>query len=81
MKTKKGIFDFAFNLQEIMTQNHVILTGFLLAQSNDQKTIKFVLSNINETIKLWIEMQQEFGERWNYKGIKRRLREYKHVLQ
>ena len=76
MKTKKGIFDFAFNLQEIMTQNHVILTGFLLAQSNDQKTIKFVLSNINETIKLWIEMQQEFGERWNYKGIKRRLREY-----
>lgn len=76
MKTKKGIFDFAFNLQEIMTQNHIILTGFLLAQSNDQKTIKFVLSNINETIKLWIEMQQEFEERWNYKGIKRRLREY-----
>ena len=41
-----------------------------------KKTIKYVLSNINETIKLWIEMQREFGERWNYKGIKRRLREY-----
>ena len=76
MKTKRGRFDFAFNLQEIMTQNHIILTGFLLAQSNDQKTIKYVLSNINETIKLWIEIQCEFGERWNYKGIKRRLREY-----
>ena len=76
MKTKRGIFDFAFNLQEIMTQNHIILTGILLAQSNDRKTIKYVLSDINETIKLWIEMQREFGERWNYKGIKRRLQNY-----
>ena len=41
-----------------------------------KKTIRFVLSNINETIKLWIEMQREFGERRNYKGIKRRMREY-----
>ena len=40
MKTKRGKFDFAFNLQEIMTQNHIILTGFLLAQSNDQKNNK-----------------------------------------
>ena len=35
MKTKKGIYDFAFNLQEIMTENHIILTGMLLTQSND----------------------------------------------
>lgn len=40
MKTKRGIYDFAFNLQEIMTENHIILTGILLSESNDRKTIK-----------------------------------------
>ena len=43
MKTKRGIFDFAFNLQELMTENHIILDGLLLAEPNDQKTIKYVL--------------------------------------
>jgi len=75
MKTKRGIYDFAFNLQEIMTENHIILTGMLLTESNDWKTIKFVLNDINETIKLFIEMQREFGERRNYREILKRIRE------
>ena len=78
MKTKKGIYDFAFNLQEIMTENHIILTGMLLTQSNDWKTIKEVLKNIYETIDLFIEMQREFGERRNYSEIQKRIRE--HIL-
>jgi hypothetical protein len=78
MKTKKGIYDFAFNLQEIMTENHIILTGMLLTQSNDWKTIKDVLKNIYETIDLFIEMQREFGERRNYSEIQKRIRE--HIL-
>ena len=56
MKTKRGIYDFAFNLQEIMTENHIILTGMLLTESNDWKTIKFILNDINETIKIFIEL-------------------------
>ena len=75
MKTKRRIYDFAFNLQEIMTENHIILTGMLLTESNDWKTIKFVLNDINETIKLFIEMQREFGERRNYREILKRIRE------
>lgn len=78
MKTKKGIYDFAFNLQEIMTENHIILTGMLLTQSNDWKTIKYVLKNIYETINLFIEMQREFGERRNYSEIRKRILE--HIL-
>ena len=78
MKTKKGIYDFAFNLQEIMTENHIILTGMLLTQSNDRKTLKFVLNDIFETIELFIEMQREFGERRNYSEIQKRIRE--HIL-
>lgn len=76
MKTKRGIFDFAFNLQEIMTENHIILTGMLLSEPNDTKTIKYVLNDIYSTIKLYIEMQKEFGDRRNYNEIRRRLREY-----
>ena len=56
MKIKRGIYDFAFNLQEIMTENHIILTGMLVTQSNDYKTLKEVLKNIYETIELFIEM-------------------------
>lgn len=78
MKTKKGIYDFAFNLQEIMTENHIILAGILLTQSNDWKTIKDVLKNIYEIINLFIEMQREFGERRNYSEIRKRIRE--HIL-
>lgn len=78
MKTKRGLYDFAFNLQEIMTENHIILTGILLSEFNDRKTIKYVLNDIYETIKVFIEMQKEFGERKNYSEIKRRIRE--HIL-
>lgn len=78
MKTKKEIYDFAFNLQEIMTENHIILTGMLLTQSNDWKTIKYILKNIYETINLFIEMQREFGERRNYSEIRKRILE--HIL-
>ena len=78
MKTKRGIYDFAFNLQEIMTENHIILTEMLLTQSNDWKTLKEVLKNIYETIELFIEMQREFGERKNYREIRKRIRE--HIL-
>jgi len=78
MKTKRGSYDFAFNLQEIMTENHIILSGMLLSESNDRKTIKYVLNDIRETIKVFIEMQKEFGERRNYREIQRRIRE--HIL-
>ena len=61
-----------------MTENHIILIGMLLSESNDRKTMKYVLKDIKETVKLFIEMQKEFGERWNYKEIRRRLRE--HIL-
>ena len=61
-----------------MTENHIILTGMPLSESNDRKTIKYVLNNIYETIKVFIEMQKEFRERRNYSEIQRRIRE--HIL-
>lgn len=61
MKTKRGSYDFAFNLQEIMTENHIILTGMLLSESNDRKTIKYVLNNIYETIKYLLKCKKNWG--------------------
>ena len=78
MKTKRGIYDFSFNLQEIMTENHIILTGMLLTQSNDRKTIKEVLKDLYETIEFFIELQKEYSERRNYIGIRRRIQ--KHIF-
>lgn len=75
MKTKRGIFDFAFNLQVIMTQNHLILSSTLLAQSNDSKTIPEVIEDLYETIKFFIELRNEYGQRKNKKEIPRRIHE------
>lgn len=61
MKTKRGSYDFAFNLQEIITENHIILTGMLLSESNDRKTIKYVLNNIYETIKYLLKCKKNWG--------------------
>lgn len=69
MQTKKLIFDFAFNLQEVMTTDHIILTGLPLAQPNDQKVFKEVYQHLKYTIALLLEMQEIYGERRNYKEI------------
>ena len=58
MKTKRGIYDFAFNLQEIMTENHIILTGMLLTESNDWKTIKFILIDIMKQLKCLLKYKK-----------------------
>ena len=62
----------------MMTENHIILAGILLAEPNDQKTIKYVLENLYKTIELFIKMQREYGQRWNTREIKKRIRE--HIL-
>ena len=76
MMTKRGRSDYAFNLQEVMTEDHIILTGLLLAQPNDKIAIKDIIKDIKQTRKLFIEMQKEFGERRNYIGIFRMLQRY-----
>ena len=71
MKTKRGIYDFAFNLQEIMTENHIILTGMLLSESNDRKTIKYVLKIFMKQLKYLIKCKKNLEKEettMKYKG-------------
>ena len=62
MKTKKGGFDFAFNFQAVMTNNHVIFVGLLLSQPNDQKSLPDVFKQMKKTLDMYLEMQKKYGE-------------------
>ncbi len=73
MKTKKGDYNYAFNLQELMTEHHIILTGILIEQPNDHYAIKELLNDLKETFDILIELQKEFGEKNNYKEIQKRI--------
>lgn len=69
IKTKKGGFDFAFNLQEIMTDNKIILMGLLLDKPNDPYSLEEIIQEIKENTKILIELQEKYGQRNNYKEI------------
>ena len=73
MKTKKQVMDYAFNLQEVINQDHVIITGFLLKEPNDQKAFPAVYEKLQKTMQNFYELQEEFGERNNGDGIKNKL--------
>ena len=66
MKTKKGKFDFAFNLQAVMTNNHILFTSILLAQPNNQKLFEDVYNQIKKTLCVFLKMNNMYGERNNY---------------
>ena len=71
MKTKKGKFDFAFNLQEVITENDVLIGGALLDHPNDTKALGDVMKELEINLEILLEMQEKYGERRNYKEIKR----------
>lgn len=77
MKTKKGRFDFAFNLQEIITENDVVITGLLVAQPNDFKVLSKVIAELETNFRILIELQKKYGEKRNYKEIERMIQNAK----
>ena len=79
MKTKKGRFDFAFNLQEIITENDVIITGLLVAQPNDFKVLPLLIRELETNFRILIELQKKYGERRNYKELERMIENAKYI--
>lgn len=73
MKTKKGQYDFAFNLQEIITDNDIILTGLLTDKPNDKNVLPDIMETLKENITILIELQEKYGERRNYKELQHML--------
>ena len=73
MKTKKGRFDFAFNLQIAMNENDIILSGLLTDEPNDKKVLPDVIEELKENFKILIELQEKYGQRRNYKELQHML--------
>lgn len=73
MKTKKGRYDFAFNLQEIITDNDIILTGLLTDKPNDKNILPDIMETLKENFTILIELQEKYGERRNYKELQHML--------
>ena len=80
MKTKKGRSDFAINLQEVVTQNHVILVGFPLRQSNDQKAFPEVHKQIKKTLGYFYELNEKYGEINNVDGLRKKEKLVKYIM-
>jgi len=73
MPTKKGSYDFGFNIQEIMTENNIIITGLVSQKPNDNLIMEEVLSELKENFKILLELVEKYGCRRNYKEIKQLL--------
>lgn len=62
MKTKRGKFDVGFNLQMLMLSNHFVLAGYLLREPNDENVMDFILKQLKEDIKIFINLMKKYGE-------------------
>jgi len=74
MPTKKGNFDFGFNIQEIMTENNIIITGLISQKPNDNLIMEELLTELKENFKILLELIEKYGCRRNYKEIKQMLK-------
>ena len=69
MPTKKGSFDIAFNIHQIMTGENIVLTGIISQKPNDANCLEEILEEFAENISILVKIQEECGERSNYKEI------------
>jgi hypothetical protein len=75
MPTKKGGYGFAFNLQQIMNENNIVMGSVLLKNPNDYHALEDVILDLRENFQILKEMIREYGSRNNLKEIQRLLDE------
>jgi len=73
MPTKKGGYDFAFNLQQIMNEHNIALGSVLLKKPNDYHSIEEVILYLKENFQTLKEIVKKYGCRNNLKEITRLL--------
>lgn len=61
MKTKKGKYDFALNLQSIMANHKILITGALLQKPNDSSVLEEVLKELKVSFELLKELAQKYN--------------------
>lgn len=73
MKTKRGKWDAALNVQEIMTSNSIVFSGILQRKPNDQGTLNGIIQALKENLCILLKLQEKFGERRNFKELENRF--------
>ena len=61
MKTKKGSYDFALNLQSIMAKHQILITGVLLQKPNDSNVLDEVLKELKVSFEILKELAEKYG--------------------
>ncbi len=61
MKTKKGGYDFALNLQSIMANNQILITGVLLQRPNDHSVLEEVLNELKISFEILKDLNMKYG--------------------
>lgn len=69
MPTKKGGFDIAFNIHQIMTGEKIVLSGIISDKPNDVNCLEEIMEEFAENLSILVKIQKEYGERRNYKEI------------
>lgn len=62
MKTKKGGYDFALNLQSIMVKHQILITGVLLQKPNDSNVLDEVLKELKVSFEILKELAIKYGD-------------------
>lgn len=62
MKTKKGGYDFALNLQSIMANHQILITGVLLRKPNDSNVLDEVLQELKVSFEILKELVEKYGK-------------------
>lgn len=62
MKTKKGGYDFALNLQSIMANHQILITGVLLRKPNDSNVLNEVLQELKVSFEILKELAEKYGK-------------------
>ena len=62
MRSKRGRYDTAFNVQILMLEKHIVLAGYLHSDANDYHSINKIFIELNEDLALLVGIIKEFGE-------------------
>ena len=61
MKTKKGGYEFGLNLQLIMANHQILITGVLLRKPNDHSVLEEVLNELKLSFEILKELKLKYG--------------------
>ena len=65
LKSKKNSYEFGLNLQEIMTNQRILVTGVLVRKANDSNVLVDVLEELKLSFEILKELNQKYGKMEN----------------